>query len=201
MKLLYLLSFFLFLSCISTKKEYVCGNRPCVDKKEFDEYFAENLTIEIVSDKNKKNQIIDLAKLNTNTKDQKNNNINNSKMLEREKKQIKKNKLRIERNRLLKERKIKKAEKKHKIKEDKKALKILKIDKRKKKTINSKDINVANKKDISKNELNKKLETKLFDVKDKTNICDQIKDCDINIIAETLIKKGKEKPFPNIASK
>jgi hypothetical protein len=38
------------------KKEYVCGERPCVDKKEFDAYFAENLSIEIVNQSNKKNK-------------------------------------------------------------------------------------------------------------------------------------------------
>ena len=33
-----------------------------------------------------------------------------------------------------------------------------------------------------------------------TSICDKIKDCDIDKITELLIKKGKDKPFPNISS-
>ena len=32
------------------------------------------------------------------------------------------------------------------------------------------------------------------------SICNQINDCDIDKIAERLIKKGKDKPFPNISS-
>ena len=32
------------------------------------------------------------------------------------------------------------------------------------------------------------------------SICDEIRDCDIDKIAETLIKKGRGKPFPNISS-
>ena len=31
-------------------------------------------------------------------------------------------------------------------------------------------------------------------------MCDGVKNCDIDRIAEILIKKGKDKPFPNISS-
>ena len=33
------------------------------------------------------------------------------------------------------------------------------------------------------------------------SVCDGIKDCDIDKIAELLIKKGKEKDYPDITSK
>jgi hypothetical protein len=33
------------------------------------------------------------------------------------------------------------------------------------------------------------------------SICDQFENCDIDKIAELLIKKGRDKPFPNITSK
>ena len=35
---------------------------------------------------------------------------------------------------------------------------------------------------------------------EKKNICDDVKDCDIDKITELLIKKGKGKPFPKITS-
>ena len=52
--------------------------------------------------------------------------------------------------------------------------------------------------------LNKKTKKNIFTNSVKTenvkSICDKIKDCDIDIITELLIKKGKDKPFPNISS-
>ena len=65
MKILYLLFFFLLLSCNSTKKNYVCGDRPCLNKKDFNEYFANNLSIEIKSYQYKKIKNVDLIELNT----------------------------------------------------------------------------------------------------------------------------------------
>ena len=59
--------FFIFLvSCGTGKKTYICGERSCIDKKEFKEYFAENLTVEIQVNNNKKKSSVDLVKLNTN---------------------------------------------------------------------------------------------------------------------------------------
>ena len=50
MRIFNLIFFIFLLSCGTlTKKEYVCGDRPCIDKKEFEEYFAENLIVEIKS--------------------------------------------------------------------------------------------------------------------------------------------------------
>ena len=73
MKNIYFFIFLLLLSCTSLKKEYVCGDRPCVDKKEFNQFFAETLTIEVTDQSKKKQQSIDLVKLNTNTEDVKEN--------------------------------------------------------------------------------------------------------------------------------
>ena len=54
MKLIYSFIFLLLISCNTVKKDYVCGDHPCIDKKEFNEYFSKNLTIEIKSQKKKK---------------------------------------------------------------------------------------------------------------------------------------------------
>ena len=37
-------------------------------------------------------------------------------------------------------------------------------------------------------------------IKNVKSVCAEIKDCDINKIADLLIKKGKNKPYPNITS-
>ena len=67
MRLLYLILFVFLSSCGTLSKEYVCGDRPCVDKKEFNEYFAENLIVEVTSKKRKKNNNTNLVKINTNS--------------------------------------------------------------------------------------------------------------------------------------
>ena len=46
------------------RSAYICGERECVDKKEFKEYFAKNLILEIQTKKSKKAQV-DLVMLNT----------------------------------------------------------------------------------------------------------------------------------------
>jgi len=56
MKLIYFFCFLTILSCTTVKKEYVCGDHPCIDKKEFNEYFSKNLIIEIKSNQKKKNK-------------------------------------------------------------------------------------------------------------------------------------------------
>jgi hypothetical protein len=68
MKFLYIFLFFTLISCNTIKKEYICGDRPCVDKKEFNEYFSKNLTIEIASQNEKESKNINLIKLNTKEK-------------------------------------------------------------------------------------------------------------------------------------
>jgi hypothetical protein len=65
MKFVYLFFFLIFLSCNTIKKEYVCGDHPCIDKKEFKEYFSKNLTIEIKSQDKKKIKSVNLVELNT----------------------------------------------------------------------------------------------------------------------------------------
>ena len=84
MKIFYLFLFLFLLSCNTSKKEYVCGNRPCVDKKEFNEYFSKNLSVEISTEENKKDQVIDLAKLNLSVN--KNSEINSKKKVKIKKK-------------------------------------------------------------------------------------------------------------------
>ena len=205
---------FLFLvSCSSIqKKTYICGDHDCIDKKEFKEYFAKNLIIELKIDKKDKNSTVDLVKLNTsnqikNTK----SNVSGKQDIKLGKKQqkIKDKEKRAEIKGL---RKLKKIEEKNKIKEEKKLVKLNKAnDKYIIKTNNSKNIKIEDNsvvkkfkktlKKINSKNLIDNSELKSVKSTNQISICQKIDDCDIDKISDLLIKKGKEKDYPSITSK
>ena len=201
MKYFFILFFFTLLSCGPGKKVFICGDRPCIDKKEFDKYFVENFIIEIQPDKKKKEKTIDLVKLNTFYKEKKNSNKKNSnlannKLNKKEERAI----LKAQKVRLKNERKLDKIKRRNKIKEEKTLAKLNK--KRSSKKIKTTAKNIDKKKIINKNNVLKK--TKVISNIGNTankNLCEDIKDCDIDKIADLLIKKGKEKKFPSINDK
>jgi len=207
----YLLFFLLLFSCSSLKKnDYVCGDRPCIDKKEYDKYFSVNLTIEIIDDKKKKNQSVDLVKLNTNTPSLTKENKKKFKVQEKSRKKTEKDNLKAEKIALLEERKIKEKEEKLKRKKDKKIMKVLKSNNNKNETTKSKtknnnkqvkktDAKIAfSKNNNKKNVIKKEIQIDSTKTENIKGICDEIEDCDIDKITEILIKKGEKKPFPNI---
>jgi len=87
-KYIFCIFFLTLVSCGLKKQTYLCGDHVCVDKEEFKEYFAKNLIIEVQTKTNKKNNSVDLVKLNTNVspKDKK------KKIKKKEKKKKKKKK-------------------------------------------------------------------------------------------------------------
>ena len=190
MKFFFILFFIFLFGCSSTNKVYMCGDRPCVDKKEFKAYFAENLTIEVQTKTDKKNNTIDLVKLNTNTNApvvaSEPNVVNEKTIIKAEK-----NRLKEEKKRLIEERKIKEKEEKRLAKLNKKnkeVKEVIKKDNTQQKIVKSSNIEKIKK--ITKNE----------EVEDANSICEIITDCDIDKIAELLIKKGREKNFPDITA-
>ena len=210
MKYIFFFFFIFILSCSTGKKTYVCGDRTCIDKKEFKEYFAENLTFEI---KPKKKDIknIDLVRLNTTT-------INKNKdayLLNAQEKKLKKKeekaKLKAEMLRLKEERKIKKIIEKKKKKEQKKLVKLNnKEDKKNNLTIlkqgDKKSLKTIDDPIVQTNKINKEKITKpeIFQSiksKNQVSLCDKIQDCDINKIAELLSERNNKKKYPNISAK
>ena len=209
MKYLLLSFFVLFFSCNSMQsKTYICGDRACLDKKEFNEYFSNNLTLEIKIKKKKNNSIIDLANLN----------IKSSNLIDKKEKSFtlskkeQKNYIKIEKIKLKEKRKREKIDKKNKIKNQKKLAK-LKNKTKNKSNIVIKDV-LQKKKSVvdtakaltePKIEINKKKDK--IDVYKKTkttkqvSICEELVDCDIDKITELLIKNGREKDFPDITVK
>jgi len=49
---------------VGGKKVYMCGDRACIDKKEFKQFFSENLIVEIQTKVYNKKSSVDLIKLN-----------------------------------------------------------------------------------------------------------------------------------------
>ena len=207
--------FILFLSLIScgvTKTNYMCGELPCINKKEFKEYFAKNLTIEIQTIKSKKNSSIDLVKLNTGGTIQKNKNTLQEKDSEKLNKKEQKALIKAEKIFLKQEERRIKIDKKNKIKEEKKLAK-LRIKNKKKVTENNKTkvINeisrnavktpLGQKNQISEKKLRDKVSFESVKTENQLNLCENLIDCDIDKIADLLIKKGKNKNFPDITSR
>ena len=49
-----------FTSCSMNKnKVYICGDRECIDKKEIDEYFEKNISLEVFNIQGKRISILD----------------------------------------------------------------------------------------------------------------------------------------------
>ena len=212
MKFLYIFLFFTLISCNTIKKEYICGDRPCVDKKEFNEYFSKNLTIEIASQNEKESKNINLIKLNTKNKKIKKLDSAIIKNEEKLRKKKEKEKLKAERLELKNERKIRKKQKQNDEKKKKQLATISKSDQNKNQVIKSEILNdrVSTKKNLRK-KINKEVNIKeeetymettenITTIENAKSVCNEIKDCDINKIAEMLIEKGKLKPFPDITS-
>ena len=152
-----------------------------------------------------------MVNLNSISLNEKKDDKKNSKKKERIKKKKEKRILKAEKIRLLEERKIKEIKERNRIKQDTKTAKLTKSkDNTKKNAVNEISNNRTEEKRISKNivlqEKNRKKSLKKnilinsVETIDMKSLCDEIKDCDIDKIAELLIKKGKNKPYPNVSS-
>jgi len=163
---------FLFLFSCSNKvtQVYICGDHPCVNKKERKEYFDNNISIEVFTitpdKKNKKKfTLVDLNLM----KDTDNKNKEKSKSFSsvKSKEDVKKI---IKKRRKLAKLKLKE----NKVKEGKKIDKISKIK--------------------SKNPFKgKKNESITF-----IRICKNLEECDIDKISKIIMDMGRKNPFPDI---
>ena len=203
MKNLIFISLFLILLSCGGKQSYMCGDHRCIDKKEYNEYFAKNLSIEIyLNDEKRSNNSVDLVKLNTEKDIRKKRgfSLKNFKINQDENKKIQRKKIQEEKRvkkQILKKREIKKnanklEKKREKVNIGKKIVKLKeKVVKRKTKS------STSNKKNA---EITSKLKTKKDNIID-SSICIDIKNCDIDKISEFLIKEGAVKEFPDITLK
>ena len=213
MKYYYFCIFLIVVSCTTVKKTYVCGDHICLDKKEFNEYFAENLTIEVKILKKKKKSI-NLVQLNSLNATAPLKITDASRLNAIKKKKKYKAALKTQRSILKQKRKNKKIEEKNNIKNKKYLAKLKqKNDKENiaQKTIIDKKLNSSKVKTknilksgsgIDKTKVSDKILTfKSVKTKPQENLCKEINDCDIDKIAELLLKKGSKKKYPDITSK
>ena len=185
MKQFIFFSLFIFLiGCNKPKVVLICGDHGCVNKSEADQYFEENLSIEVKIIDRKIKKETDLVELNLNedldgkrkvkvfTKKNTNKKI---KVLSNEEV------IKIKEN-------IKNKKKKNKIVQ-KENIKNIKKDKQIAKKI---DNNLRKNKKI--NNVNKR-QTDIID------ICAIIKKCSIDEISEYLLEQGNKKDFPDITKR
>lgn len=179
MKIILIILSFILISCSPEKKGvYMCGDRECLDKKEVEEYFSKNFSVEVIFNKEKKDESLNLIELNTNSqkiKKKSNTFINERKKISSLKKKEKKDELK-KRRKLVK---LKKIEKRKKIKKDKKNEKL----------------------QLKKINKNLKKEKKSVKIKKTKEFCLVLEECDIDEISEYFTKIGKEKKYPDITRK
>ena len=170
MKFFTTILFVLFLSsCSKPKTVLICGDHVCINKAEAEQYFQENLSLEVkIIDKRDKKEI-NLVQLNLNEDSDGKRIVNISKTDNKELKVLSNKEVsRIKKN-------IKK-----KVKEKKVV----------KKTFQQEEL--LSKKNIKKpKKLNKKQ-------KELVDICTILEKCSIDEISKYLIKQGKNKRFPDI---
>ena len=186
MKYFFLIFSLIFLyNCSKPKTVLICGDHVCVNKDEAEQFFEENLTIEVKILSEKKMNEFDLVQLNLENKSNFKKNISVDKIKKTNKdlkilsnKQIKKIKSEIKTKKKNKTKKIKK-EKKDKIK-----LEIARKDKNSQKDY--KDNKIIN--NVDKINTNREFK----------DICSILDNCNIEEISKYLIKQGKNKQFPDI---
>ena len=184
MKFFFLLFYIFLLSCGNKPKTVlICGDHVCVNKDEAEQYFEENLSIEIKIVDKKIEKQIDLVELNLKENNKgdrvvsifsKDKKIQDPQILSDD--EISKIK-----NSIKKKKKEKKFSKKStKIIKDVEKKEELKIYKSKPKNIN-----------ISKNNVNKNR-------KDIVDVCTILEKCSIEEISKLLLEQGRNKKFPDI---
>lgn len=193
-KFLILILLIITHSCSKPKTVLICGDHVCINKAEAQQYFEDNLSLEVqIIDKQISNEL-DLVEINL-EKDSKNKKKisvasikktkKNIKILSNE--QIEKKKEELEKRKVQKNNDIKYTEKKEKVKLSKKKdqAKLLKKKEKKASDLDIKEIKKPS------NEPRNKI----------ADICTILENCSIDEISKYLLKKGKEKRFPNITTR
>ena len=174
-KIIFFLLIIILQNCSKPKTVMICGDHKCINKDEAQQYFEENLSIEVkIVDKKKKNTF-DLVELNLN-RESENKEINIFSKLKTNQ-EIK----------VLTDSEIKTI--KQNIKNNKKKQKIVMKD-TKNKRHETKDKYKINK-NVYQKRINKS-QNKIVD------ICTIVKKCSIDEISKYLIKDGMNKKFPDI---
>ena len=184
---IFIIFFIFLLSCTPNKQVYVCGDHICSSKKEFNDFFKKNMSVEIMSKKSlfKKNTVDknknDLVLANINRGIQKDEINVKSKIVKTKNKLFKKEKAKF----------VKKSNSPvDKKKLDKKLIK--KSEKKLKKTSKKENIAIKEIKDI--------FTRKKQPVKTNSN-CEIISNCNIDEISTYVKNKTINKDYPDLTIK
>jgi len=181
-KLLLFLIILIIYGCNKPKTVLICGDHVCINKAEAEQYFEDNLTLEVRVVDKKKSKEINLVEINleSNPEDKKEISIFNKKQTNKKIKELSNIEIKKKKAELKKRKKIKNKDIK-----DKKVTKQIKLKKSKEKQKSQGNI-VKTKKIVNKS--SKKI----------TDICTILEKCSIDEISKYLVKQGKEKRFPDI---
>ena len=184
---------FILVNCSKPKTVLICGDHICVNKKEAEQFFEKNLSIEIKLIDKKVSKEIDLIELNMKELSNKKKEISLTSKKNTKKKLKKLSSTEI--SQIKKEIKEKSKNKIVKINEgNNKKLKVNKV--------NSKDVNnsIKDKKLVRKNNnIKNKIVNK--NIENNVDVCTILEKCSIDEISKYLIKQGKNKNFPNITGR
>ena len=171
MKRFIILILFIMTGCSTANKVYICGDHECKNKKERNDYFNNNISMEVyIIEKSKdKRKNLDLVQLNIPDDKKKVDKENDKKNLYIDKKKVFKPK-------------NEKKPSKLKLKTQNPIIKKNEIVKREEKLLNSDKSFTYDKKTTTK----------------VVHMCKSTKECDINIISKIVSDRGKEKSFPKI---
>ena len=191
MKIIFLIYILFTLhACGKPKTVMICGDHVCINKAEAEQYFEDNLSIEVKilkNVKNKRNSLVELN-LNNSSTDKKIISVKNKKETKQEVKVLSNNE-------------INKIKQEIKIKEKKKKL-VKKIENTDKSN-NNKNIKKTKKKNksIKKEEKEKTTKNVEYNKNEIVDVCTLIKKCSIDEISNFLSKVAKKKKFPDITER
>ena len=187
MKLVLFISLIFFLSnCSKPKTVLICGDHVCVNKAEAEQYFEENLSIEVRIVNKKLDTEEDLVELNL-----KENSSGNKKITIFPKKTTNNSIKKLSNEEIVK---IKKN-----IKNKKKEKKIAKKIVKKEDEFTNKEISKQKKPKYKKETITKSNVNKRR--KDVVDVCTIIKKCSIDEISKFLLDDGGNKKFPDITTR
>jgi len=185
-KILIILLFPLIFSCSKSRTVLICGDHICVNKTEANQYFEENLSLEvkIIDKKNKKEFNLVELNLHPNSKNIRKVNIKKKEITNKVVKKLSNDEInKIKLN-------IKKKKKKNIKKLVKKNTKNVKENKDVSLRKTNKESNKINSYTKEKKNKNKR--------KEVVDICSLIEKCNIDEISNFLLKQGNKKGFPDI---
>jgi len=192
MRFLLLTIIFLTLqNCSKPKTVLICGDHVCVNNLEAEQYFEENLSIEVKIIEKRKEKNANLVELNLKK------NSEESRQVSIKPKNKTNNNIKVLNNDEIK--KIKKE-----INEKKENTKIVKKtiirDEKNRNNFYKKDIKIIKKKITKKSKAEAKTKVNKS-IRDEVDICTLIEDCSIEEISKYILQQGKVKAFPDITKK